>query len=56
MNAALNKALQDPGVRDRIVASGAEVRGSTVQEYEKFLKAEYERLGQVIRAAGLKPQ
>ena len=56
MNAALNKALQDPGVRERIIASGAEVRGSSVQEYDKFLKAEYERLGQVIRAAGLKPQ
>jgi tripartite-type tricarboxylate transporter receptor subunit TctC len=56
MNAALNKTLQDPAVRERIVASGAEVRGSTVQEYDKFLKAEYERLGQVIKAAGLKPQ
>jgi len=56
MNAALNKALQDPAVRERIIASGAEVRGSTVQEYDKFLKAEYERLGQVIKSAGLKPQ
>lgn len=56
MNAALNKALQDPQLRAQIINSSAEVRGSTVQEYEKFLNAEYLRWGQAIKAAGLTPQ
>jgi len=56
INAALNKALKDPQLRDQIIKSSAEVRGSTVQEYDAFLKAEYTRWGQAIQASGLKPE
>jgi tripartite-type tricarboxylate transporter receptor subunit TctC len=53
MNAALNKALQDPELRDKIISTSAEVRGSSEQEYAVFLKAEADRWGKVIRGLGL---
>lgn len=56
MNTALNKVLQDPQLRAQIIQSSAEVRGSTIQEYDAFLKSEFERWGQAIKAAGLKPE
>ena len=56
LNAELNKALQDPALRAKIIGTGAEVRGSTVEEYGAFLKSEFERWGQAVKAAGLKPE
>jgi tripartite-type tricarboxylate transporter receptor subunit TctC len=53
MNAVLNKALQDPELRDKIMSTSAEVRGSSEQEYAAFLKAEADRWGKVIRGLGL---
>jgi tripartite-type tricarboxylate transporter receptor subunit TctC len=53
MNAALNKALQDPELRDKIISTSAEVRGSSEQEYANFLKLESDRWGKVIRGLGL---
>ena len=56
MNIALNQALQDPALREKIIQSGAEVRGSTVQEYAAFLQTESQRWGKAIKDAGLKPE
>lgn len=56
LNAALNKALQDPDLRAKIIGTGAEVRGSTIEQYDAFLKSEFERWGQAVKAAGLKPE
>lgn len=53
MNAALNKALQDPELREKIISTSAEVRGSSEQEYAAFLKSEADRWGKVIRGLGL---
>jgi len=53
MNAALNKALQDPGLREKIISTSAEVRGSSEEEYAAFLKSESDRWGKVIRGLGL---
>lgn len=53
MNAALNKTLQDPELREKIISTSAEVRGSSEQEYAAFLKAEADRWGKVIRGLGL---
>jgi len=54
LNTALNKALQDPELRAKIIGTGAEVRGSTVEQYDAFLKSEFKRWGQAVKAAGLK--
>jgi len=56
LNAELNKVLQDPELRAKIIATGAEVRGSSVEEYAAFLKSELGRWGQAVKAAGLKPE
>jgi len=56
LNAELNKVLQEPELRAKITETGAEVRGSTVEQYAAFIKSESERWGQAVRAAGLKPE
>jgi tripartite-type tricarboxylate transporter receptor subunit TctC len=43
--------LHEPAVRSRIVEQGAEVVGSTPNEFGVFLKQETERLAAVIRNA-----
>jgi tripartite-type tricarboxylate transporter receptor subunit TctC len=56
LNAELNAALQEGELRGKIVGTGAEVRGSTVEQYAAFIKSEYERWGQAVKAVGLKPE
>jgi tripartite-type tricarboxylate transporter receptor subunit TctC len=56
LNAELNAALQEGELRGKIVGTGAEVRGSTVEQYAAFIKSEYERWGQADKAVGLKPE
>mgnify|MGYP001344755261 CR=1 FL=1 len=53
LNKAFNKVLEDPDVRKKVNASGAEVRGSTVQEYKEFMASEYDRWGIAVKAAGI---
>jgi tripartite-type tricarboxylate transporter receptor subunit TctC len=56
LNAAINKALKDPKLRAKIIASGADVRGSTPEQYGTFLKSELERWKTVVKAAGITPE
>jgi tripartite-type tricarboxylate transporter receptor subunit TctC len=50
------KALQDPGVRERLDSLGFDAVGSSPAEFLAYVKAETDKLGRVIRAAGMKPQ
>ena len=54
LNAAVNKALQTPAVRDRFAANGAQVQGSTPEEFYKFLQSEQTRWSKVIKDANIK--
>ena len=56
LNAEINKALADPALRAKIMSTGAEVRGSSVDQYAKFLKSESRRWGDAVKAADLKPE
>jgi tripartite-type tricarboxylate transporter receptor subunit TctC len=56
LNAAITKSLEDPDLRARIEATGAEVRSSSPEQYAAFIKAESERWGGAVKAAGLKPE
>ncbi len=49
MNAALTKVLNDPAVRDRLVAQGMEIVASKPEELAKFLDVEIDRWAKVIR-------
>jgi len=47
-------ALQDPGVRERFRAFGAESPAPGAEDLDAFLRADLARWGKVIRAAGIK--
>lgn len=54
LNDAVNTALQDPDVRGKIVKSGAVPVGGTPDALGKFLRAEYDKWGRVVRDHGIK--
>ncbi len=48
------KSLKDPEVQKRLAGEGADVIGSTPQEFAAHIKSELARMGQAIKAAGIK--
>lgn len=52
----LARIAHSPEVRDRLEAQGAEVKGTTPEEFAAFILSERERWGKVIRAAGVKAE
>jgi tripartite-type tricarboxylate transporter receptor subunit TctC len=52
----LAKIARQPELKERLESQGAEVIGSTPQEFAAFIKSERERWGKVIRAAGIKAE
>ena len=54
LNRAIVRALQEPKIRERIVADGGEPVGSTPEEFGAVLRADYKKWGEVIRKAGIK--
>ncbi len=56
LNTELMKILQRPDVKARFAAEGIEALGSTPEEFGTYIKAEIERWGRVIKAAGVAPQ
>lgn len=51
LNAAINKALSDPAVKNKLVQAGFTPKGSTAQDFEALTQSEYQRLGDVARRA-----
>jgi tripartite-type tricarboxylate transporter receptor subunit TctC len=54
LNGAVNAALADPEVREKLVKSGAVPVGGTPEAFGKFMKAEYEKWGRVVAERGIK--
>ena len=54
INAALNTALADPTVRERITGQGDEPGGGTAEEFDARLKRDHARWGEVARAANIR--
>lgn len=54
LNAEMVHALQDPELRQRLVALGAEPIGSTPEEASQFVRAEYDKWAKVVRAANIR--
>lgn len=50
------RALRVADVRDRLVAEGADVIGSTSDELAAYMKSETEKWARVVKAAGIKTQ
>ncbi len=56
LNKVLNEALQEEDVKKRMAAVGVVVKGSTPDEFGKFLASEYKRWDKVREAAGIAQQ
>jgi tripartite-type tricarboxylate transporter receptor subunit TctC len=56
LNAEIAKAMKDPAMTARLTQEGAEPLSATPEEYDAYLKREYERWSRVIKTAGVKPE
>jgi tripartite-type tricarboxylate transporter receptor subunit TctC len=56
LNKALNEALMDAGVRDKLTKAGVTVQGSTPEAFGKFMADELARWNKVREAAGIAQQ
>jgi len=54
LNTAVNAALNDPAIRDKLVKSGAMPVGGTPEYLAQVLKAEYDKWGRVVSERGIK--
>lgn len=56
LNAALNKALQQPAVKEAFSRVAAEPVGGAPEVFTRQLREDVERWGKVVAAAGIKPK
>jgi len=56
LNKALNEAIKEDAVRERLNKAGVTVQGSTPQEFGAFMAAELARWDKVRQAAGIEKQ
>ena len=54
LNAEVNKIVQSPEVRDRLLAQGAEPMTGTPQAFGEFMRAEMAKWAPVVKQAGVK--
>ncbi|HTV36778.1 MAG TPA: tripartite tricarboxylate transporter substrate binding protein [Xanthobacteraceae bacterium] len=56
LNKAVNEALADPALHDKLVKTGATPAGGTPEALGTFMKSQYDRWGHVIAANGIKAE
>ena len=56
LNAEINRAMQVPEVNAKLVDLGLIVQNESAESFDKFLKAEYNKYGKLVRDIGLKPR
>jgi tripartite-type tricarboxylate transporter receptor subunit TctC len=56
LHSAIVAALNSPDVRSRMSALSLEIVGSTPQAFDKHVRAELEKWGKVVKAAGIRPE
>ncbi|MDM0026586.1 Bug family tripartite tricarboxylate transporter substrate binding protein [Variovorax saccharolyticus] len=54
LNAAFNKALQDPEVKKKLASQGADVLGGTPEQFGALIRSDIVRWGQVVKESGAK--
>jgi len=54
LHGVIAHAVQDPKIRERIVADAGEPVGNTPDEFSAILRADYKKWGDVIREAGIR--
>ena len=53
INADLNKALSDPGVRKRLADVGTEIGGGSAESFDAFIKTEIVKYTKLVKAANV---
>jgi tripartite-type tricarboxylate transporter receptor subunit TctC len=56
LNAAGNKALQDPELRTKMLEQGNEIAGGTPEQFAALIKSEAPRWGKVVKDAKIEPE
>lgn len=54
LNAASNRVLAMPEVKDKLTRAGIDAAGGTPEDFGKFIRAEFDKWGPVVKAAGVK--
>lgn len=54
VSAEVARVLSLPDIRDRFSLRGAVIRPSSPEDFDKFVRSEVDKLGKIVRAAGLK--
>src|SRR5688572_25400511 len=54
LNAEINRALEQPDLRERFAAMSVEIAGGTPESFSRYISAELKRWGEVARAAKIK--
>jgi tripartite-type tricarboxylate transporter receptor subunit TctC len=55
LHSAAVRALQDPTLKERFLADGAETVGNTPEEFAAIIRSDLAKWGKLVRAAGIKP-
>ena len=56
INAEVQKIMRSPEIEKRLESEGAKFVPTTPQSFAAFQRAEHEKWGKAIRAAGIKPE
>lgn len=56
LNTAVNKALADPALRQKLAQQGGTAAGGTTRQFDAFVRAEKARWEQVIKEGNIKPE
>ena len=56
LNTEINKAMQDPEVRERLLGQGFEVRSSTPAELGTYIRNEIAKWAPIVKESGVKPE
>lgn len=56
LNQAINKAIREPDVAEKITSQGNEVAGGTPDEFGTFIRAESDRWSKLVKTHNIKPE
>jgi tripartite-type tricarboxylate transporter receptor subunit TctC len=56
LNGAINAALKQDDVRDKLSGAGIEIQGGTSEQFADVIKSEIEKWGRIVKQAGIQPE
>jgi tripartite-type tricarboxylate transporter receptor subunit TctC len=54
VNAAVGKLLKDPGILERLARQGIEPQAMSSEEFNRLLRADFDKMAKVVKASGAK--